>query len=410
MDPFIKTPKNHTIDLTVQRELPGHMIVEVGYVGRLGRELYQSVNLNQIPYLFKDNKSGQSFAQAYDALATELRSGVAASAVASQPWFENILVNLAPVSGSRTRALAAVQAANLINGNLFSLFLGGNGINARSGLNFINPQAQEQFFRTSIGRSNYHALVAVLRKRFSNNLTANANYTFSRSTDQVGAIQNSAGLMPNSFFLDAEYTPSAFDTTHIFNADFVYELPIGQGQRFAHSANPILSRAASGWYVSGIYRAQSGTPITIVQSDQVWGGTQLLGNSSGAIGLSGANFATEVHRSVFGAGSVATSGNPKPASGAPGTALNLFADPTAVFNSVRRVLLSQDTRSGRNALRGLGLWNLDMSVGKTTRITETVKFGLAFDFINVFNHVSFANPSTSLQSPTTFGVINAQTT
>ena len=54
------------IDFTIQRELPGQNILEIGYVGRLGRDLAGSFNLNSAPYFFKDNASGQTFAQAFD--------------------------------------------------------------------------------------------------------------------------------------------------------------------------------------------------------------------------------------------------------------------------------------------------------------------------------------------------------
>jgi hypothetical protein len=401
VNPFIKVPRNHTVDVTLQRELPGNLILEIGYVGRFGRDLYYSVNLNQTPYLFKDNKSGQTFAEAFDAVATQLRSNVPATAVTPQPWFENLLVNLAPVSGSHTVALASRQTANIINGNLSNLF---PQLNAFSGLQFVSPQATELFFRDSLGRSNYNGLTLTLRKRFANGLTFDANYTFSRSLDQLGAVQNSANLVPNAFDLDAEYGPSPFDITHLFNSNFVYELPFGKGRRFASSSNPIISRLTSGWYTAGIYRAASAYPLTIVQGSQVWGGSQLLGNNSGAIGLGNADFSSSVHQNVNGSGNVGTTGNPANK----GSGLNIFADPEKVFNSVRRVLYSQDTRSGRAALRGLGYWQFDLTLGKSTNITERVRFNFSADFINVFNHVNFTDPTPSLQSPGNFGVISSQ--
>ncbi len=80
-NPRLLDPRNHNIDFTLQRELPWKMLIEVGYVGRLGRELYQSYNLNSNPFFFKDKKSGQIFAEAFDNVATELRGGVAADKV-----------------------------------------------------------------------------------------------------------------------------------------------------------------------------------------------------------------------------------------------------------------------------------------------------------------------------------------
>src|SRR5262249_60790889 len=91
--PDLKAPSNHRIDFTIQRELPGRMLLEVGYIARLARELYQSYNLNSDPFFFKDKKSGQRFAAAFDALATQLRGGVDPSKVkvAGAPWVGNQL-------------------------------------------------------------------------------------------------------------------------------------------------------------------------------------------------------------------------------------------------------------------------------------------------------------------------------
>ena len=76
-DPNFKDGRAHMVDFTIQRSLPGQMILEIGYVGRFGRKLAGSINFNSAPYMFKDKASGQTFAQAYDAVATQLRAGIA---------------------------------------------------------------------------------------------------------------------------------------------------------------------------------------------------------------------------------------------------------------------------------------------------------------------------------------------
>ena len=65
--------QNHLIDFSIQRELPGNMILEIGYIGRLGRRLPGPYALNADPYMFTDPASGQSFAQANDCIAQTLR-------------------------------------------------------------------------------------------------------------------------------------------------------------------------------------------------------------------------------------------------------------------------------------------------------------------------------------------------
>jgi hypothetical protein len=95
-DPNFKNGRAHMVDFTIQRSLPGQMILELGYVGRFGRNLAGSINFNSVPYMFKDKTSGQTFAQAFDAVAVALRSG---NAPADQPWFENQLAGLQTHSG-----------------------------------------------------------------------------------------------------------------------------------------------------------------------------------------------------------------------------------------------------------------------------------------------------------------------
>ncbi len=403
VDPFLRTPRNHMFDLTLQRTLPGNLLAEVGYVGRLGRRLYQSININQVPYTFSDPRSGQTFAQAFDAVADQLRGGVAPAAVTPQPWFENLLVNLTPgAAGSRTAAMATQQVANIVNGNLSSLFVG--FIDAFAAQPFTNRQVLSLWYRSSLGHSDYHAFVSTLRKRYSNGLAFDLNYTFSRSRDLASLIQNSATLLPNAFSTDVEFAVSEFDLTHVLNANWVYELPFGQGRRFATRSNPVVSKIVSGWYTAGIVRATSGLPLTITQGTQVWGAGAAFGPNTGAVSTSGESIETGLFRGRTGSGGVGVGGNP--ATG--GSGLNIFADPEAVFRSVRRVRVAEDQKGGRNAIRGPGFWQVDLTIGKTTHINDRMRFHVTVDLFNAFNHVNFDNPVAALQSPATFGVITTQ--
>ena len=93
------------IDFTIQREIPGNMIAEVAYIGRLGRDLPRGVDLDASPYFFKDSASGQVFSEAYDAVALALRSGAAARTLPAQPWFENQLPGLSASALARAAAV-----------------------------------------------------------------------------------------------------------------------------------------------------------------------------------------------------------------------------------------------------------------------------------------------------------------
>ncbi|HKC86774.1 MAG TPA: carboxypeptidase-like regulatory domain-containing protein [Blastocatellia bacterium] len=409
LDPSIQVAKNHAFDFTWQRELPGNMIFEAGYVGRYARNLPQNMSLSQVPYQFLDKASNQTFALAFDALAAQLRGGMAAANVTQQAWFENQLRG-APICNSSglpanncTAGLAAAQSSSIVNGNISGVFetIDRNRI-ARGLQPFNNYLARTLILRSSTGRSNYNAGFATLSKRFSQGVIFTANYTLSRSLDQLGALQNSLAVAPNSFDLDAEYGPSAFDITHQFNATGVWELPFGKGRRFSFPSG-ILEKAFGGWHSSWIFTWQSGAPLVIAQGAGVWGGGFDSTDVSGAIPTSDLNsFNTGAHEGVNVSGNVGSSGNA-------GSQINFFGDPEQVYNSFRPIEISRDGRSGRaNPLRGLPRWNLDMSFGKKTTIMENKTLTFAFDFFNIFNHVNFADPSLDLSNPASFGVITEQ--
>jgi hypothetical protein len=378
-DPNMKVGRNYAADLSVQRELPGNMLLEVAYAGRLGRDLPQSMSLGQSPINFKDNSSGQTFAQAFDAVATQLRAGTAAGSVIPQPWFEHL-------SPGGTVVLATAARTNFINGNVSSIFQNIDQRRLLAGLpTFNNYLAQGIFFRSSTGEANYHAMLVTVDKRTSHGITFTANYTLSHSLDQIGAIQNAANLMPNSFDLNAEYGPSGFDFRHVFNGKYVYNLPFKSSNRF-------LKRIVEGWFNSGIFTAISGQPLTATEGSQVWGGTLSLGFNTGRVPTNPSDLGGGVHSAATGSSNVGTNSNP--ANG--GTGLNLFGDPLAVSQSLRPVLLASDGRSGRsNPIRGLGHWNLDTSFGKNTTITERVHAIFTADLFNAFNHPIFCDPGAT---------------
>src|SRR5262249_23356765 len=148
---------------------------------------------------------------------------------------------------------------DFISGNLNNIW--NLGIDFLAPAAYNNQQALDLFYRANGGRSNYHAMIVSLHKRVSNGLTFDINYTLSRSRAQVGAVQISAGELASSFFPDLEYGPSFYDRTHQFNANWVYDLPFGAGRRFNPGAK--YDRLVGGWYLSGIFGAESGQPLQV---------------------------------------------------------------------------------------------------------------------------------------------------
>lgn len=413
VDPNTKVGRSYNVDLTVQRELKGGFIAEVAYVGRFSRHLPQAVNLEQAPYFMVDKASGQTFAQAFDAVANQLRNNVAAGSVTPQAWFENQLPGIAAkngTTGSATAFLASKLSSSFIQGNLSSLFQASSAsldqYRRQLGLTpYMNDQAQMEFMRTYIGESNYHGMLVSLNKRMSRGLQFAANYTFSKTLDTGLANQNNAGFYANSFHPGTEYGPSTFDRTHVFNATYLYELPMGKGHMISMN-NAIVNRFLSGWTTSGIFTSWSGLPVQVTESGQVWGDGLQITTNSGMIPTA-TPASVGVNSGVAGSAGIGTNGDPAKN----GSGLNLFSNPTQVYNALRYIQLSSDTRSGRaNPIRGLGFWNLDASLQKDTAIAERVHLRLSLDFFNIFNHPNFATPTLSYTSQAAFGVIGSTLT
>jgi hypothetical protein len=384
MDPKYKNGRNHMFDLSIQREFAHRNIVEIGYVGRLARRLPTDVSLTTPTYMFKDATtvsgtpgSGQSFAQAYDAIATAVRTG---APVPTEPWFENQLpvgygASTCGAGFNNSQCIASQQAGNLISGSLLFFFgvagQGGiNGIRLAAGLPaFSNIQQADLLMHESYDKSNYNAMTVTWRNNSWAGLTFDLNYTFSKSMDNGGRIQVFANGLDNAFNPHADYGPSYFDRTHTFNATFSYELPFGKG-RFS-SGHGFVNRVIGGWYVGGIYTAATGVPLIATESF-AYGGGFITTNPVGEIPTV-SNIPTGRHFIANG--------------------VNLFSNPNQVFSEFRPVLLASDTTSGRdNPFRGFGNWNLDFRLGKQITITERVRGEFSADFFNLFNHPNFNDP------------------
>ncbi len=406
IDPTIKMPRIYVADLTLQRNLGHGVFLEAAWNGRYGRRLFANVGLGASPYMFKDSASGQTFAQAYDAVANQLRAG---QPVTAQPWFENQLPGIGAKNNfaSTTAFLASREAAFFTNGQVANLF--DSTSSSQPGLNALRSQlGLQQYDETSVnellevvneGWSNYNALLLTLR-RTGTHFTFDVNYSFSKSLDTDQGVQNDSAILANPLMPGVDYGPSKFDHKHIFNALFVYNLPTRYSM-FPAALNQVLG----GWHISGIFTALSGSPLYVTEGAQVWGGGQRSVFSTPAVPLAApSSLNAGLHSNVAGSGGVGTNGNP--ATG--GTGLNLFANPQAAFNSFGFVQLSSNGDGYGNPLRGLPFWNLDTSFGRRVTITEQRSLDLSFDFYNLFNHANFSNPSLSLTgSPVGFGVISS---
>ncbi len=392
-DPNYKLANMKSIDFTFQRELPGNMLFEIGYMGRFARNLETDLDLNAVPHFITDlsHKSSQTFAQAFDSVATQLRSGVSPANVTPQPWFEN------SIGPGATVSLASSAASDFIDALVENLF------QYQIDPLLKTPVENQQLFATldisPVGWSNYNAMFISVNKRFSKGLAFTFNYTLSKWDATGENTSDSGGTAPvNPYDLNYGYGPAFGDRRHVISAYGVYDLPLGAGHRF--TGGP-LRHLIDDWHWSNVLTFGSGLPLFVGMGGQPFG-SYSYNESIPTTGPVNAN--EGLHSGVTGSNGIGIDSSP--ANG--GTGLNLFSNPAAVYNDFRPFLLSQDTGTSQGVIRGLSRFTWDMSLYKGIPITERVKLKIGADFFNVLNHPLFNDPSLNYLDPASFGVISSQ--
>ncbi len=390
-DPNFHPGSIHSFNATFQRQLPFNTMLELGWIGRFGRDLSQGENVNAPPIVaLKDltGQSSQTLAQAFDGVANQLRAGVSSANLAPQPWFENVFGK----GGTAAVATAGSTYLTSADANSFVQLVVDPMLQRAGRPTIENQQFGTLNYQTSTGWMNYNAGFLSLRKRTTRGLTVIFNYTWAHCLDSGLAQSDSlGGQLDSPYNPKFNYGPCITDIRQSAQLFGRYDLP-----SVTHGSQ-LMRKLLSGWATSYVFTASTGLPLKIT------GATNAFGAGAGSVVATGPVPTISLNRNVVGSGGVATAGN----GSIGGSGLNLFANPAAVLADLRPIELSTDTTTGRGLFNGLGAWNTDVSLSKETNVTERVKARFQVDFLNVFNHVNFLTPATSIYSPTTFGVVTA---
>lgn len=388
VDNTLRTPYVMQYNLSWQRDLGHNFTVEAAYVGTLGRKLLAKADISAPLIHFRDPASGQTYAQAVQALEPFIRNGTAASGIPSQPFFQNIMTNLASSTLTATQRAYNILVANAPSWTdaLFSMDLVNLG--SKFGPNtFFQQQFQSLPAWTNYGTSNYHGGNIILRKRFSGGAQFDFNYTFSKAFDNGSAVENSArlgGQIADIFNPRGFYSVSDFDAKHNFNANGTTELPIGRGKRFAGSISGWQDQIIGGWEVSGIFRYRTGLPTSV-------------GNGF----FFPTNFfltppATRIGPALSNPGHDSTG------------RVNLFSDPATAFASFDRTDVGSS--GSRNTLRGPRFFTIDLGVHKTFRLPwEGHRLEVRWETFNLTNTPNFNGFSLTLDNKDAFGRFTSTT-
>jgi hypothetical protein len=176
--------------------------------------------------------------------------------------------------------------------------------------------------------------------------------------------------------------PAGYDRRHNFQGYTVYDLPFGQGQRWANGG--ILSKLAGGWQLNGVMSITSGAPFYVVQN---------TANNLNAAGSS--QVPNQINPVVAILGGIGTAAQRGTAGGKWFDTTAYAAENGARFGS-----------AGRNNLYGPGFFNIDMGIFRTVSISERFKVQLRAEALDALNHPNFANPQANFNDAN-FGFITA---
>ncbi len=250
--PNLRTGYVQQYSLTLQREVFRNTVVEAAYVGTHGIKLFMDLNLNQ-PRIYED------FLAAFRELQAFRASGTPVSA-------SNTLVRIFGTTAAAITSIgsnvidqgAVGSAADSLDRTNYSRYAAA-GVSDFYLRNF--PQFNQLVVGTNDGRSYYNSFQLSMRRQ-AGALKFVANYTFSKSMDNITVEGNGFTSPIDNFNVRLNRARGDFDIPHAFNSSFIYTLPIGKGRRFAGHAPRWVDSALGGWDVGLLAMWQSGRVLT----------------------------------------------------------------------------------------------------------------------------------------------------
>ncbi len=203
-DPFVRPANTQQWNLTLERQLPGHVVLTAGYVGQKGHHLVVPMPYFQRQLL----PDGTTRPSPY---------------LSGNPQ----LANIAQISGTESNGNQQYHALQMMARKRMS-----------SGLEF---QASYTFSKGMSDAIGYYG--------------------------EGGQSASQSAYWQNLYDRKGEWGPTYFDARHMFTFTHVYELPFGRGKRFGTDMHPVLMGILGNWQLGGILSLRTGFPLTIQGPD-----------------------------------------------------------------------------------------------------------------------------------------------
>ncbi len=447
IDPDLETTKIQQYSLGIQRQLPGDLALEIRYVGTRSSNLIRAYDLNQVDIF------NNGFFEDYQRAAANYALTLAANPNAATPFcnpqtvagcqalqiFRNAAAPANPnqvgnqtggagvllVGGAATVGLAPATFINNLTGGTpaelaFQFYSNPNNYNNHPTLtsptntprlNFVpNPNIGVADIFNNSGWYQYNSLQIELRRRFSQGLYLQGNYTFSKNlTDTLGSLNAPlSGQSQFEPFLDINRPElnkqrADFDQTHVFNFNGIYQLPFGSGRRFLNRGG-LSDKIFGGWELSGIVQWRSGIPITFVDPRGTFNRTGRSNRQTASSNLSAEQIQSLI--GIFERDGKLYYINPDVINPNTGTAVGFDG---AVFSQTPAGAIGN---LGRTIINGPGYFNVNAGLLKNFRFSERMRLQLRAEAFNLFNNVNWSlaggRQYESINS-STFGQITSAT-
>jgi hypothetical protein len=244
----------------------------------------------------------------------------------------------------------------------------------------------------SVGFMTYSGLQTLITKRIANGLEGQLAYTWSHCLTNNSGYYGAGGnanqtssaspYYQNLYNPHGDYASCYYDSKNILSGYATYDLPVGKGKALGNNMNPALNAVVGNWQVSTIISIHSGFPVAIYNATDTsqtnsrgprpnCGLQQVLGRQP-----STSNGAFQGYQWMSASG---------------------FSEPAPfTFGNC----------PAQGPVAGPGYSDTDIGLSKSFHITEAKYFQFRGDFLNAFNNVQLASPSTTFPS-STFGLVSA---
>jgi hypothetical protein len=234
-------------------------------------------------------------------------------------------------------------------------------------------------YEEALSFSKFNAGTVRLNKRLTKGFSAGANYQYSHSIDDAGALGSAGGVGVQDWQnVLGELANSSLDVRHSVSGNYLYELPFGENRAWVTSG--VGSHILEGFSVSGTFTFATGGWL----SPSYAGSVVSTNCGTGGVfrpNLTGASV-------TAGGGTLHQWFNPAAYALPPGAGSASNPYPCGVFGN-----------APRNSIEGPGKVQNNMALSKTIQMGETRSMEMRATISNVFNTVQYSSVGTTVNQP-----------